>query len=146
MKKPYIGWLPFVKRDSFRITHSRSQIWTDRNATGKPRMNSRPFVMRIAIAQASKLFLICISDNTQRDVTASNTGLRLYKVSVREIDVTHGIPTDLSKTSSYNADQEVQLEFATKENLDDFLGEFNAVLNEWESSRRKARMNNQDLE
>lgn len=48
-------------------------------------------------------------------MTASNTDLRLYKVSVREIDVTHGIPTDLSKTSSYNADQEVQLEFATKE-------------------------------
>lgn len=146
MKKPYIGWLPFVKRDSFRITHTRAQIWTDRNATGKPRMNSRPFVMRIAITQASKLFLICISDNTQRPVTASNTDLRLYKVSVREMDVTHGIPTDLSKTSSYDADQEVQLEFATKENLDDFLGEFNAVFDEWESSRRKARMNNQDLE
>jgi hypothetical protein len=87
--------------------------------------------MRIAIAQASKLFLICstiiriipiayylllndsVSDNTQRHATASN--LRLHKVSVREIDITHGIPTDLPKTSSYNADQEVQLEFATKE-------------------------------
>lgn len=102
--------------------------------------------MRIAITQASKLFLICISDNTQRHATASNTGLRLHKVSVREIDVTHGIPTNLPKTSSYSADQEVQLEFATKENLDGFLEEFNAVFDEWESSRRKARMNNQDLE
>jgi len=100
--------------------------------------------MRIAIAQASKLFLICISDNTQRHATALN--LRLHKVSVREIDITHGIPTDLPKTFSYNADQEVQLEFATKENLDDFLRELNAVLDEWESSRKKARMNNQDLE
>ena len=56
-----------------------------------------------------------VSDNTQRHATASNTGLRLRKVSVREIDITHGIPTDLPKTSSYNADQEVQLELVTKE-------------------------------
>ncbi|OCK93113.1 uncharacterized protein K441DRAFT_661864 [Cenococcum geophilum 1.58] len=70
--------------------------------------------MRISVTAAalSKLFLVYVSHNIEH--TILDTLLTLKNVSVREIELIQGIPTNISVSASYDykPNQEIRLKFS----------------------------------
>lgn len=140
------------RKEPIQIDNVQVQILTDRDVTQRTQPASRsppsPLNMRISVTAAalSKLFLVYVSHNIEH--TILDTLLTLKNVSVREIELIQGIPTNISVSASYDykPNQEIRLKFSNTNDSHNFLSKFINVYDEWKTSREQTRKINQDLD